>query len=101
MATVSVLGMVSTLAIIAVAAFRLEAFNLEQQRLESVTQTIAMSVSDVSRGFRTGFPCDVAKEIAHLNMVKVVECRIVGFDTFIRARTKSVGMVLFASARAG
>jgi len=67
----------------------------------TAAETAAIAAADVLSGFRTGHPCEVAAQISQLNMVKVVECRIVGFDVNIRVAMKSLGMVHFASARAG
>jgi secretion/DNA translocation related TadE-like protein len=67
----------------------------------TAAETAAIAAADALSGFRTGYPCDVAKRISQLNMVSVEECRIVGFDVYIRVRSKSLGMVHFASARAG
>ena len=70
-------------------------------RVATAAETAAIAAADSLSGFRTGHPCEVAAEISQLNMVKVVECRIVGFDVNIRVAMKSLGMVHFASARAG
>lgn len=67
----------------------------------TAAETAAIAAADALSGYRTGHPCDVAAQISQLNMVKVVECRIVGFDVNIRVAMKSLGMVHFASARAG
>lgn len=83
------------------ASFRLEAFTLEQQRLEVTAQTIALAVSDVSRGYRTGNPCDVARHLAALNEVVLVDCHIAGFDAFVTAQSRKVKPALATSARAG
>ncbi|MEY4639240.1 MAG: hypothetical protein RLY13_238, partial [Actinomycetota bacterium] len=42
-----------------------------------------------------------AHEIAHINGVNLDTCRIVGFEVFISAHSKGVGVVLSANALAG
>ena len=73
---------------------------LETESLESASELVALSAADSLSGFRTGHPCEVAAKVAQLNMVNLVECRIVGFDVTIRVSVKSIGMVHFASATA-
>jgi secretion/DNA translocation related TadE-like protein len=73
---------------------------LETESLESASELVALSAADSLSGFRTGHPCEVAAKVAQLNMVNLVECRIVGFDITIRVSAKSIGMVHFASATA-
>jgi secretion/DNA translocation related TadE-like protein len=72
----------------------------EAERLDTAAELAALSAADSLSGYRTGHPCDVAAKVAQLNMVKLVECRIVGFDVTIRVSVKSIGMVHFASATA-
>ncbi len=72
----------------------------EAERLETAAELAALSAADSLSGFRTGHPCEVAAKVAQLNMVNLVECRIVGFDISIRVSVKSIGMVHFASATA-
>lgn len=94
-------GLITVLVLSFIGAFRV----LEVQRVERLlglaAETSAIAAADALRGFRTGHPCEVAGRIARQNMANVVECRIVGFDAYIRVRAKTVGMVHFASARAG
>jgi NAD(P)-dependent dehydrogenase (short-subunit alcohol dehydrogenase family) len=71
-----------------------------EQRLQVVANSAAMAASDALNGYSTGFPCEAARAVIDINMFKVEECRIVGFDAFIRIRVQSLGMVHFASARA-
>ena len=73
---------------------------LEAESLDTAAELAALSAADSLSGFRTGHPCDVAAKVAQLNMVNLVECRIVGFDVTIRVSVKSIGMVHFASATA-
>jgi secretion/DNA translocation related TadE-like protein len=61
----------------------------------------ALSAADALSGYRTGHPCEVASHVLQIHRAQMVECRIVGFDIKIRASVKSIGMVHFASARAG
>ena len=71
-----------------------------QQRLQVVAESAAMAASDALNGYSTGFPCESARAVIDINMFKVEECRIVGFDAIIRISSQTLGMVHFASARA-
>jgi secretion/DNA translocation related TadE-like protein len=72
----------------------------ESERLDTAAKLSALSAADALSGFRTGHPCDVARQVSQHNMVNLAECRIVGFDITIRVSAKSIGMVHFASAKA-
>jgi secretion/DNA translocation related TadE-like protein len=72
-----------------------------QTRIQSIADAAALTADDALRGLITGYPCEVAKEIAIQNMANLVECRIVGLDAFIGVDAKGVGIVLNARARAG
>jgi secretion/DNA translocation related TadE-like protein len=72
----------------------------EIERIGTAAELSALSAADSLSGFRTGHPCEVAAKVAQLNVVKLAECRIVGFDITIRVSAKSIGMVHFASATA-
>ena len=71
-----------------------------QQRLQVVAESAAMAASDALNGYSTGFPCEAARALIDINMFKLEECRIVGFDAIIRISSQTLGMVHFASARA-
>ena len=71
-----------------------------EQRLQVVANSAAMAASDALNGYSTGFPCEAARAVIDINMFKVEECRIVGFDAIIRVSSQTLGMVHFASARA-
>lgn len=74
---------------------------LQQLQLQQSAETAAISAADSLRGLSTGYPCEVAKQIAGLNMAKLVECRIVGFEVYIKVRSNAMGIVLNAEALAG
>ena len=76
-----------------------QAFN--QARLNSTAEQAAIAADDSLRGLITGFPCEIAKQVALQNMAILDECRIVGFEAFINLHVNSMGIVLNASARAG
>lgn len=99
--TVTSLALLAAFSFFLIASFRLGAFTLEQQRLEAATETIALAVSDVSRGYRTGYPCEVARHLAALNEVVLLDCHIAGFDAFVTAQSRKVKPALTTSARAG
>ena len=70
------------------------------QRLQVVADSASMAAANALNGYSTGFPCEAARAVININMFKLEECRIVGFDAFIRISTQTLGMVHFASARA-
>jgi hypothetical protein len=70
-------------------------------RLNAVAESAALSADDALRGLITGYPCEIAREIASENMVILDECRIVGFEAFVKMHVDSMGIVLNATARAG
>lgn len=99
--TVLALGAVA-LAIALFGLTQLVAFNLLQHaRLQGAANSMALAAADSLRGLNSGFPCQTAHELAHINGVNLDTCRIVGFEVFISAHSEGVGMVLSASALAG
>ena len=74
---------------------------LADARLVAATEAAALSADDSLRGLITGYPCEIAKTIAAENVAILDECRIVGFEAFVKLHTQSMGIVLNASARAG
>ena len=70
-------------------------------RLTAITDSAALSADDALRGLVTGYPCEIAKAIAAENVVILDECRIVGFEVFVKTHVQSMGIVLNATARAG
>jgi secretion/DNA translocation related TadE-like protein len=74
---------------------------LSGARLNSIAESAALSADDALRGLTTGYPCEIAREIATENMVILDECRIVGFEAFVKLHVDSMGIVLNATARAG
>jgi secretion/DNA translocation related TadE-like protein len=71
------------------------------ERLQMLADEVALTAVDALRGLTIGYPCELARQIAQENMVKLDECRIVGFEAFISLRSDVVGIVLIANARAG
>ena len=100
-ATLFLLGVCSVGLLLSLVFLRVQIASVAGSAAASAAETAAIAAADALSGFRTGYPCDVAKRISQLNMVSMAECRIVGFDVYIRVRSKSLGMVHFASARAG
>ncbi len=74
---------------------------LSGARLNAIAESAALSADDALRGLTTGYPCEIAREIASENMVILDECRIVGFEAFVKLHVDSMGIVLNATARAG
>ena len=71
------------------------------EKLQVQADQIALAAADSARGLTTGFPCQVAARIAHIYMVSLDSCRIVGFESFIRLSVIAVGSTLEAISRAG
>jgi secretion/DNA translocation related TadE-like protein len=100
-------GTVLSLSVVALALSLLSlsqilAVNLiSQRRLQAAVDTMAIGAADALRGLNTGFPCPTAGEIGLIKGVELDTCRIVGFEVFISAHSKGVGIVLSASALAG
>lgn len=91
-----------TLAIGVFSLSQIVAFNLiQQRRLQSTVDAMAIGATDALRGLNTGFPCPTAGEIGLIKGVELDTCRIVGFEVFISAHSKGVGIVLSANALAG
>jgi secretion/DNA translocation related TadE-like protein len=99
--TIMSVGLITVLVLSVAALFRVIETRTAELSATLAAESAAIGAADALHGFRTGHPCEVAGQIATQNMANVVECRIVGFDAFVRVRTKSLGMVHFASARAG
>lgn len=74
---------------------------ISQRRVEALADEIAIAADDSLRGLATGIPCDVARQLAGLNMAFIDECRIVGFEAFVKVHIQSMGIVLSADAKAG
>jgi secretion/DNA translocation related TadE-like protein len=71
------------------------------QKLGVEADLAAIAAADVARGLATGEPCQAAGRIAHIYMVSLDSCRIVGFESFIRLHSVSAGLTLEATSRAG
>jgi len=73
---------------------------LTQQRLQSQTDSIALATEDALRGITTGFPCEVAAKYATSYMVRLEDCRILGFSVRVKTLTETMGIVFSAEASA-
>lgn len=74
---------------------------LSEARLNAIVESAALSADDALRGLITGYPCEIARQIADQNMAILDECRIVGLEAFVKMHVQSMGIVLNATARAG
>lgn len=52
---------------------------LEAESLDTAAELAALSAADSLSGFRTGHPCEVARNTASQNSVVLESCKIVGF----------------------
>ena len=71
------------------------------EKLQAQADQIAIAAADSARGLISGYPCQTASQIAHIYMVSLDTCRIVGFESFIRLRSVAAGFELMATSRAG
>jgi len=99
--TVLAIGLIGAAATLFLATALLSNLWLQKLQLQQAAETAAISAADSLRGLSTGYPCDVARQIANLNMAKLAECRIVGFEVYIKVRKNALGIVLNAEALAG
>lgn len=99
----TVLGLgVSLAALMGLMASNLVAFGLyTTAKLQAQADQIAIATANSVRGLNTDSGCESANQIAHIYMVSLDSCRIVGFESLIRLRSTVVGIELFATARAG
>ena len=89
--------------IVATLGFSQLAFNFTHTRIknQNIADQIAVAASDSVRGLSGGYPCEVAKSMANRNKVTLDECRMVGFESFIRIHSDALGVEVGARARAG
>lgn len=99
----TVLGLVmAASALMAFFACNLLGFYLySEQKLQAQAEQIAIATANSVRGLNTGAGCETARQIAHIYMVSLDTCRIVGFESLIRLRSIVAGIELVALARAG
>ena len=99
----TILGLAVALAAVSgLMASNLVAFGLYSAiKLQAQADQIAVATANSIRGLNTGSGCETANQIAHIYMVSLDTCRIVGFESLIRLRSSAVGVELFATARAG
>lgn len=99
--TVLSVALIATL--VATVAFSQAAFSFTHTRLknQTIADQIAVAAADSVRGLSGGYPCEVAKDLAVRNKVTLDECRMSGFESFIRIHSDLFGIPLGARARAG
>ena len=76
-------------------------FAYTRSQTQSIADAIAIAASDSQRGLSGGFACEVATSLANRNKVTLDECRIEGFDSYIRIHSTALGAEISAKARAG
>ena len=74
---------------------------LQLARTRAAADAVAVAAADSLRGLSTGYPCEVAKIMSLKNGAVLDECRVVGFQVYIRLHSERFGLVLTAKARAG
>lgn len=56
-----------------------------QARLDAVADSAAMAAADALRGLVAGYPCDVAKQVAH----DITSCRVIGDDVLVHLTSET------------
>jgi len=74
---------------------------VEQAKLQAAVDLAAIDASHARRGLITGYPCEVADRVLHINMATSGKCSIVGEVARVDASVKVTGIVLSATAWAG
>jgi secretion/DNA translocation related TadE-like protein len=74
---------------------------VQQARLQASVDQAAIDANHALRGLITGYPCNVAKTVLHINMATTGKCSIVGEVTRVDASVNVAGIVLTATAWAG
>lgn len=96
----ALLVLIGTLGIFSVAGIFSQRL-LDLARLEAKTEAVALAAADALLGWSAGYPCIVAKDVAELNGIVLLRCRIVGFEVFVETSSKESVSPLRAKARAG
>ena len=74
---------------------------LEAESLDTAAELAALSAADSLSGFRTGHPCEVARNIASQNSVVLESCKILGFRVEVQvSNTRSAESMASAVASA-
>ncbi|MFM6980824.1 MAG: hypothetical protein ACKOWE_05415 [Micrococcales bacterium] len=71
---------------------------LNQNRLQVLADTVAISVSESLQGLNAGIPCESAEDFARFGYAELRECLIVGQSVHISLAVNSLGIVLSAEA---
>ena len=99
--TVIAVGIIGAAATLFLAGATIGSIVQIQLQVQLAAETAAIAAADSLRGLATGYPCQVADQIAKQNVANLLECRIVGFDVYIKVRKNALGIVLNAEALAG
>lgn len=99
--TILGLGLVAAILAGLISANLAASWLVSGQKLRVQTDQIALAAADSARGLITGYPCQIAAQMAHIYMVRLDSCRIVGFESFIRLSSAVGGFGLEATSRAG
>ncbi len=100
-ATVLGLGLIGAIVSSVLAANFACFWLVSAEKVRVAADLAAVAAADSVRGLITGEPCVAAGQIAHMYMVSLDTCRIVGFESFIRLHTKVAGLTLEVVSRAG
>ena len=98
--TVLAITLLAFVAVVFLVVLSIGGFRQSQSRLQTATDLAAIAASQTYRGLNTGLPCERARQILTLNMVKLAGCSIVGDEATVAANLTLMGIVLNATATA-
>ena len=99
--TILALAIVATMVAALVTALYASNYLVHRSRVQAAADSIALAATDSLRGLATGFPCEIAHSLSKVNVVVLDECRIVGFEVFIRVHSIDLTAELIGRSRAG
>ncbi|MEY4989086.1 MAG: hypothetical protein RI933_719 [Actinomycetota bacterium] len=72
-----------------------------QVRIQQLVDQIALDASHAQRGIISGFPCELANQVAKANLAKIELCEVTENTVRLELHAEHVGIVLRARALAG
>lgn len=76
-------------------------FLVSQIRIQHLADQLAIDASHAHRGLISGYPCDLAEELAKAQSASIESCEIVETAVRLELVTEHMGIVLRARAQAG
>lgn len=100
-AGVLVVGVVAALVLVTAGMLLVLQHSVQRHRVMAATDAAALHAADALRGIVPGQPCRAAAAVLQGQGVRLVECRIRGFDVLIQAEAEGGLQAVRARARAG